>query len=72
MPADRAESPTTAAASPARPFVGVHLKCCNVYVHAYANADRSAFVGWCPRCAAPVRIAIVSSGGSDSRFFEAS
>jgi hypothetical protein len=55
-----------------RPFVGVHLKCCNVYVRAYANADGTAFVGWCPRCAAPVRVAIVASGGSDSRFFEAS
>ncbi|HUG91408.1 MAG TPA: hypothetical protein VML55_11270 [Planctomycetaceae bacterium] len=55
-----------------RPFVGVHLKCCHVYVRLYANADRSAFVGWCPRCAAPVRIAIVEEGGSRSRFFEAS
>ena len=73
MPADRGEpAAITAAAGQPRPFVGVYLKCCNVYVHAYANADRSAFVGWCPRCAAPVRIAIVASGGSDSRFFEAS
>ena len=55
-----------------RPFVGVHLKCCNVYVRLYASADRTAFVGWCPRCAAPVRIAIVPEGGSRSRFFEAS
>jgi len=55
-----------------RPFVGIHLKCCNTYVRAYANHDRSAYVGWCPRCAAAVRIPIVKEGGSNSRFFEAS
>jgi hypothetical protein len=55
-----------------RPFVGVHLKCCHTYIRAYANHDRSAYVGWCPRCAAAVRIPIVEHGGSTSRFFEAS
>ena len=52
-----------------RPFVGIHLKCCNVYVRAYANAAQNAFVAWCPRCAAPVRVPIVKEGGSTSRFF---
>ena len=55
-----------------RPFVGIHLKCCNTYIRAYAIRDGSAFVGWCPRCAAQVRIPIVKQGGSTSRFFEAS
>lgn len=54
-----------------RPFVGVHLKCCNTYVRAYLNHDGSAFVGWCPRCAVQVRFAVVQEGGSRSRFFEA-
>jgi hypothetical protein len=57
---------------PSLPFVGVHLKCCNVYIRAYVNAQRDAFVGWCPRCSAQVRIAIVKDGGSTERFFEAS
>mgnify|MGYP007114298901 CR=1 FL=1 len=55
--------------SAAKPFVGVHLKCCNVYVRAYVNAAHNAFVTWCPRCAAPVRVPIVKEGGSTSRFF---
>ena len=55
-----------------RPFVGVLMKCCNVYVRAYVNGDGSAFVGWCPRCAAQIRIRIVEEGGSESHFFEAS
>lgn len=58
--------------SEGRPFVGVHLKCCNTYVRAYVNAQGDAYVAWCPRCAAAVRIDIVESGGSASRFFEAS
>ncbi|MFQ5733635.1 MAG: hypothetical protein ACE5KM_16990 [Planctomycetaceae bacterium] len=57
---------------PAKPFVGVHMKCCNTYVRAYMNAEGNAFTGWCPRCAMPVRIEIAKEGGSESRFFEAS
>jgi hypothetical protein len=52
-----------------RAFVGVHMKCCNIYVRAYVNPDCSAYVGWCPRCAAQVRIPIVEKGGSTDRFF---
>lgn len=55
-----------------RPFVGVHLKCCNTYARLYVNAAGDAFAGWCPRCAMPVRVPIVKDGGSTSRFFEAS
>lgn len=63
------ESPVSA--TQRRPSVGVLLKCCNVYVRAHLNARHDAYVGWCPRCAAPVRIEI-SADGSRSRFFEAS
>ncbi len=55
-----------------RPFVGVHLKCCNVYLRIYLNAQSDAFVGWCPRCASQVRVNVVAEGGSTDRFFEAS
>jgi len=55
-----------------RSFLGVHLKCCNVYVRAYLNASKDAYIGWCARCATQVRIQVVSHGGSHDRFFEAS
>lgn len=55
-----------------RPFVGVHMKCCNVYVRAYINQTGDAYVGWCPRCASQVRLQIVHDGGNRGRFFEAS
>jgi hypothetical protein len=45
------------------------MKCCNVYIRAYANASKDAFVGWCPKCCAPVRVPIVEEGGSTDRFF---
>ena len=60
-----------APATQRRPFVGVLLKCCNIYVRAHLNVQQDAYVGWCPRCAAAVRIE-VSADGSRSRFFEAS
>lgn len=52
-----------------RPFVGVHMKCCNAYVRAYMNQAGDAYVGWCPRCAVQVRMNIVAEGGSSSAFF---
>lgn len=55
-----------------RPFVGIHLKCCNQYVRAYINQTKDAFVGRCPRCGVPVRVPIVEQGGSTDRFFSAS
>jgi hypothetical protein len=54
-----------------RPHVGVKMNCCNVYIYAYVNAQKEAFVGWCPKCARQVRIPIVKEGGSTSRVFEA-
>lgn len=52
-----------------RPFIGVVFKCCKVYSRIYLNKQRTAFVGWCPRCAKQIRIK-VSPDGTDSRFFE--
>ena len=57
--------------APARPFLGIHLKCCNVYVRAYLNAARDAYVAWCPRCAAQALVQVAAEGGSKGRFFEA-
>ncbi len=54
-----------------RPFVGIHMKCCNVYVRAYLNAQQTAFVAFCPRCAGQAQIKVVKDGGSTDRFFEA-
>ncbi len=55
-----------------KPFVGLHMQCCNVYVRAYPNADRTAYVARCPRCGAPVRIDVVEEGGHTGQFFNAS
>ncbi len=55
-----------------RPFLGVHLGCCNVYSRLYLNAANTAYVGFCPRCAKQVRAEVVEEGGSTNRFFEAS
>jgi len=53
-----------------RPFIGMHFKCCNVYSRIYLNREGTAFVGWCPRCAAKVQVK-VSPTGSRTKFFEA-
>jgi len=53
-----------------REFVGVYFKCCRVYVRAYINRDRTAFVAFCPKCAGKMTIEI-RSDGSESRFFQA-
>ncbi|WP_166824991.1 hypothetical protein [Thalassoroseus pseudoceratinae] len=55
-----------------KPFLGLHLRCCNVYTRIYINAQKDAFAGWCPRCARPVRVEISNDGsGSNSRMFSA-
>jgi hypothetical protein len=51
-------------------FVGIHFVCCDVYSRVYANRERTAYVGHCPRCAKRVSLKI-GPGGTDSRFFTA-
>jgi len=53
-----------------REFVGVHFKCCRVYVRAYLNRQKTAFVAFCPKCAGKMTIEI-RPDGSESRFFQA-
>ncbi len=56
--------------SDGRPFLGIHFACCDVYIRVYANHERTAYVGACPKCAKRVTFQI-GSGGTDSRFFTA-
>jgi len=53
-----------------RPFIGIMFKCCRIYSRIYLNAAGTAFVGWCPRCAAKATVR-VSPTGSRNRFFTA-
>lgn len=65
---DRASAASGDPAS--RPFVGVQFDCCGVYSRIYRNAEATAYVGHCPRCARRIRIEIGPGGGS-GRFFTA-
>jgi hypothetical protein len=53
-----------------REYVGVTFKCCRVYSRIYINKERTAYVGWCPKCAAKMEVRIEKSG-SHSKFFQA-
>lgn len=65
------ENPSSQQGKP-KPFIGIHMRCCNVYIRAYPNTAKDAFVGWCPRCTSQIRIPIVKEGGNSGNFFEAS
>ncbi|RME69111.1 MAG: hypothetical protein D6781_09330 [Verrucomicrobia bacterium] len=54
-----------------RRFLGVHFVDCRAYGRLYLNGDGTAYVGRCPRCGAPVRVA-VGAHGTSQRFFLAS
>jgi hypothetical protein len=51
-------------------FLGVQFACCDTYARVYANRDKTAYVGHCPRCAKRVQFQI-GPGGSEARFFKA-
>ena len=53
-----------------RKFLGIHFRCCNMYVRVYKNSDGTAYRGNCPKCGKKVHIPI-GQGGSAGRFFEA-
>ena len=53
-----------------KPFVGIRFNCCGVYSRIYLNAEKTAFIGHCPRCAKAVHLEI-SPTGSDQRIFNA-
>ena len=57
----------------AKPSIGVHMRCCNVYVYAKINAQKDAYIAWCPKCAnqTKIRISTKPGEGSNSRIFEA-
>ena len=57
-----------AADRPARPFVSVLFRCCNVYQRIYRSADGTRYEGRCPKCARSIRF-LVGAGGTSERFF---
>jgi hypothetical protein len=54
-----------------RPFLGIHFECCRTYARIYRNEQGTAYRGCCPTCRAVINIPI-GSGGTSSRFFNAS
>ncbi len=66
---DATRGPEEPQSSPGgRPFLSLLFDCCRVYQRIYLNRDRTAFVGWCPRCCARVEIP-VDPNGTEERFF---
>jgi len=54
-----------------RPWLGVRFVCAGAYQRVYRNADNTAYLARCPRCAKTIRFR-VGGGGTDQRFFDVS
>ncbi len=53
-----------------RTWLGIHFECCDVYSRIYRSRVREAYEGRCPKCGAPVSVA-VGPDGTGERFFRA-
>jgi len=52
-------------------FIGVKFECCGLYARIYYNQEKNAYIGHCPKCRMPVRVAVDPQKGVDQRFFVA-
>jgi hypothetical protein len=53
-----------------RKFLSIWFRCCHAYGRLYRNRDETMYAGRCPRCGAPVQVAI-GPDGTDRRIFMA-
>lgn len=54
-----------------RPWISVMFDCANAYQRVFRNADGSAYIARCPKCAKDIRF-VVGSGGTPQRQFHVS
>lgn len=75
MPEDRFDTGDRVGAGPregsARPWIGIHFECCNVYVRVYRKPGEQQYVGLCPMCGNKATLQ-VGPGGVNARTFRAS
>jgi hypothetical protein len=65
-----AAGPMSSGTKTGRPWISVLWRCCGVYSRVYRNRAATAYEGYCPKCARPVRVKI-GPGGTSARLFEA-